>query len=332
MIEEKAIDFFSNLFMAGNTVNMEDVCSYAKRRLSDDQKLLLSNPFTMEEVELAIKHMGPLKALGSDGFPALFYQKFWRIVGKDVGNMILDVLNNNMDPSCLNHTLIALIPKVKCPEDFSQSWPISLCNVTMKIVTKSIANRLKLVLPDLISEQQSAFVPRRFITNNAIIAFEIFHYLTKKKKGIKGYFALKLHMTKAYDKMEWSFIKEVMENLNFPKSFSDLIMRCISTVSFSVLINGKQSLRFTPQRGLRQGDPLSPYIFILCAKIFSCLLERAEELNLIDGIKIVRNAPRLLICSLQMTVSYFPELTSIMLTLSLSLFKHMKEHQASRLI
>lgn len=202
----------------------------------------------------------------------------------------------------------------------------------MKIVTKTIANKLKLVLPDLISEQQNAFVPHRLITDNAIIAFEIFHYLKKKKKDIKGYFALKLDMTKAYDKIELSFINEVMNSMNFPKSFSDLIMRCISTVSFSVLINGKQSASFTPQRGLRQGNPLSPYIFILCAEIFSCLLEKAEELSLIEGIKIARNAPRLLTCFLQMIILSSLEPTLILLTLLLKSSKPMKELQVNRLI
>lgn len=95
-------------------------------------------------------------------------------------------------------------------------------------------------------------------------------------------------MSKTYDKMEWDFIEEVFKNMNFPVVIVELVMRCISSVSYSVLINGKPCFIFTPQRGLRQGDPLSPYIFILC---FSCLLEREKELNLIDGIKIARSAP-----------------------------------------
>lgn len=119
-----------------------------------------------------------------------------------------------------------------------------------------MANRLKMVLPELISEHQSAFVSHRLITDNTIIAFEIFHHLKKMKKGKKGFFALKLDMAKAYDKMKWSFIKEVMENMKFPEAFINLVMRCISTVSFSILINGKQGPSFNPQRGLGHENPL----------------------------------------------------------------------------
>lgn len=201
------------------------------------------------------------------------------------------MLNDKRDPAFLNHTLIALIPKTKSPEDFSFFRPIGLCNVTMKIVTKAIANRVKLILPNLISEIQSAFVPQRLITDNAIIAFEIFHFLKKKKKGKKGYFALKLDMKKAYDRMEWNFIREVLSNMHFPENLTDLIMRCISSVTYSILINEKASSVVTPQRGLRQWDPLSPYIFIMCAEVFSSMLERAEEIQLIEGIKIARKAP-----------------------------------------
>lgn len=98
-------------------------------------------------------------------------------------------------------------------------------------------------------------------------------------------------MSKAYDKMEWGFIEEVLKVINFPANFSELIMRCIRSVSYSVLINGVLGKIFLPQRGLRQGDTLSLYIFIPCAEVFSCLLEKAEELRLIEGVKVARTAP-----------------------------------------
>lgn len=91
--------------------------------------------------------------------------------------------------------------------------------------------------------------------------------------------------------MEWNFIEEVLRSMNFLATMIEFIMRCISSMTYSVLINGKQGLPFTPQRGLRQGDPLSLYIFILCAEVFSCLLEKAEELKLTDGIRIARTTP-----------------------------------------
>jgi len=107
----------------------------------------------------------------------------------------------------MNRTYIALIPKCKKPSSPKDFRPISLCNVVMKIVTKTIANRLNAILPDIIDEEQSAFVKGWLITDNALIAMECFHWMKKKKKGKKGKMALKLDMSKAYDRIEWSFVR-----------------------------------------------------------------------------------------------------------------------------
>lgn len=106
-----AKDFFSKLFSASSISNVEDVCSHIRRRLNSNQIALLSQLFSLEEVEGALKQLGPLKAPGSDGLPVLFFQKYWKIVGKEVTNLVLDVLNNKKSPKEINHTLIALIPK-----------------------------------------------------------------------------------------------------------------------------------------------------------------------------------------------------------------------------
>lgn len=116
--------------------------------------------------------MHPLKAPGPDGLPALFFQKYWHIVGREVQKLVLHVLNNNLEPDELNKTFIVLIPKGKNPSSPKDYRPISLCNVVMKIVTKVIANRVKKTLPDVIDMEQSAFVQGRLITDNALIAME----------------------------------------------------------------------------------------------------------------------------------------------------------------
>ena len=112
-----------------------------------------------------------------------------------------------------------------------------------------------------------------------------------RKKGHKGFFALKLDMSKAYDRVEWKFLEKIMIKLGLPMSLITLIMRCVNSVSYSILINGQPSPQFSPSRGLRQGDPLSPHLFLFYAEAFSSLIRKAETQNSIHGYKICRRAP-----------------------------------------
>lgn len=134
-------------------------------------------------MEETIFQMNTLKAPSPDGLPAMFFQKYWHIVGTGVKHMVLDVLNNNRYPRDLNTTHIALIPKYKNPATPKDFKPISLCNVVMKMVSNTIANRIKQILQDIIDEEQSGFVSGRLISDNALVALECFHWLKKKKKG-----------------------------------------------------------------------------------------------------------------------------------------------------
>lgn len=121
---------------------------------------------------------------------------------------------------------------------------------------------------------------------------ELLHFLNSHKNGQQGYVALKLDMSKAYDRVEWSFISYVMEKLGFPCEWIDLVNECISTASFSILINGEAIGNFSPSRGLRQGDPLSPYLFLLCMKGLSSMLCHARS-NCITGIAMSPSSPKI---------------------------------------
>lgn len=183
---------------------------------------------------------------------------------------------------------MALILKVNMPRKVDYR-PISLCNVIYRIIVKTIANRLKLFLNQVIFPNQNAFVPNRLITDNIIIGYECLHKIRLNKGKKQGLVALKLDITKAYDMVEWNFLKCTLEKMRFSLKFVELIMRCITTPSFSVLINGVAKGLIKPQRGLRQGCPLPAYLFLICAEVFTNLLTQAESQKQIHGIKFSKD-------------------------------------------
>jgi hypothetical protein len=154
------------------------------------------------EVATAMKQMVSLKALEPDGMPPVFYQSYWHVVDADVLAAVLSCLNSGKIPPSLNHTYVTLISKTKNLERVTKYKPISLCNVMYKLISKVFANHLKKVLPTVISETQSAFILGRLITDNVLIAFEILHHMHNQRSGKLGSMALKLDMSKAYDRVE----------------------------------------------------------------------------------------------------------------------------------
>ncbi|KAL0458086.1 UNVERIFIED_CONTAM: putative aspartic proteinase GIP2 [Sesamum latifolium] len=200
----------------------------------------LLKPYTPKEITAAITHMAPLKSLGPDGMPPIFFHKYWHIVKGDVFKCVFNILNDRvLDPS-LNSTHITLIPKCNKSELLTQFCPISLCNVVMRITTKCIANRLKPLLDRIISPVQSAFIPGRLITDNVLIAFEINHFLKNKSWGKLGHMALKLDISKAYDKVEWSFLRKPSQlhlDLGFYLSWYDCARHYKSSSYQPVLFN-----------------------------------------------------------------------------------------------
>uniref|UniRef100_A0A803NHZ9 Reverse transcriptase domain-containing protein n=1 Tax=Cannabis sativa TaxID=3483 RepID=A0A803NHZ9_CANSA len=210
---------------------------------------------------------------------------------KSYGSPGLDVLNDGGDPSSFNQTVITLIPKVKKPNSMTQLRPISLSNVLYKLVSKSIVLWLKPYLGIAISDSQSAFLSSRLITDNVLIVFELLHSLKHLKKGKEGYATMKLDMSKAFDRVEWYFLQSMMLAMGFDASVVDLILRCITSVSYSFLINGIVKGKVIPSCGIRQGDPLLPYLFIICAEGLSRLFQADETRGNLHGLKVLRGAP-----------------------------------------
>ncbi|CAB4316864.1 unnamed protein product [Prunus armeniaca] len=260
------VEFFTNLFTLDMGVADVEVFSAVQARVSSRSYHNLLLPYSRDEIEVALNSIGPTKAPGPDGMPALFYQKYWSIVGPE-------------------------IPKVHSPTRVSEYRPISLCNVLYKIISKTLANRLKKVLPEVISEFQSAFIPNRMILDNVLAAFETVHCLKRRGKTGKKKLILKLDMAKAYGRVEWQFLEQMLRTMGFPIRFIQLIMGCVTTVSYSLLIQGRPFGRIIPSRGLRQGDPISPYLFLIVAEAFSALLQQAERDSRLHGVSIAPSAP-----------------------------------------
>ena len=173
----------------------------------------LEQPFTAKEIADALAQIYPTKALGLDGFPAAFFQKHWSSVKEGVVKTCLHILNEGGNPAPINHTYIALIPKVHKLRRVNEFRLISLCNVIYRIIAKIMANRLKHILNDHISPTQSAFVPNRLIIDNIIIGYECLNKIRQSRSKRKGLVALKLDINKVYDRVEWSFVKCTMQKL-----------------------------------------------------------------------------------------------------------------------
>lgn len=179
---------------------------------------------------------------------------------KNIGHQ----LAKNASLTRVNDTFIAFIPKVKFSQKVGKLRPISLCNVIYKLVAKVLANRLKGILSTIISLTQSAFVSSRFRTDNILIAYEALHSLTNKCHGSHRFIAIKLDMSKIYDRVKREFLKAVMIQMGFNFQWIKLVMECVTIVSYSLLINGEPQPNFKPTTGIRQHDSLSPYLFIMC--------------------------------------------------------------------
>ncbi|CAM8888420.1 unnamed protein product [Rhodiola kirilowii] len=287
-------DYFLGLFRAQEVLSedfWEDVLNIVPKKVTTEMNRRLQEPYTVAEIRAALFQMHPTKAPGIDGFSALFYQSFWSSIKDDLCNDILSFLNEGVFDPTLNDTVIILVPKQKDPCGVGDYRPISLCTVLMKIITKVLANRLKSCLPEIISPSQTAFIQGRLISDNILIAHEVANVIKCKGRGLTGYLSLKIDMSKAFDRIEWTFMERMLLKLGFNHVWVNRVMTCVKTVSYRVKANGKMSRPIVPGRGLRQGDPISPYLFIICQEWLSLKLFKEQDVNRLRGIRVSRGFP-----------------------------------------
>ncbi|XP_010463260.1 PREDICTED: uncharacterized protein LOC104743929 [Camelina sativa] len=279
-IQSLVVDFYENLL--GNqtqltTASVLEIADLLPQRCSPAAIQTLSTHVTPEEIRSVVFSLSKNKAPGPDGFCVEFLTSQWDTVGNSVVEAVLEFFNTGKMLKQWNATILTLVPKIPNAQRITQFRPIACCNTLYKIASKILANRLKKVLPDLISNSQSAFIQGRLLVENVLLAIELVQGFNQKNISPRG--MLKIDLMKAFDSVHWGFLINTLTAMGFPARFISLIDQCISTTSFSACINGELCGYFRGARGLRQGDPLSPYLFVLAMEVFSQLLTQHFSAN-----------------------------------------------------
>eukprot|EP00253_Pinus_taeda_P029767 PITA_29767 len=223
----------------------------------------LKEAISLQEVEAAVNHLKAGKAPGPDGFTSNFFQHFWDLVKWEVWQVVEESRTLRWMYPRMNATFLALIPKAEESNTPEKYRPIALCNIIYKIVSKVVASRLKPMLPLIISPEQFGYVEGRHITDGIILTREIIHSLKQSKQpGM----LLKIDLSKAFDSISWDYLQKILKAFGFSPSWVRWISNLISSSFFSILINSIPSPTFRPSRGIRQGDPLSPFLFVILAE------------------------------------------------------------------
>eukprot|EP00253_Pinus_taeda_P032094 PITA_32094 len=268
-----------------NLEQSSDMIDMVPSLITVEMNHLLEAKFTKNEVKDALFDMDLDKAPGLDGFTARFLQSCWQIVEKYLYKMVIKSQACQKIRGDTNSTFLALIPKEKGANTFNRFRPISLCNIGYKLITKVISNRLKLILPKVIPESQGGFIQGRQIVDNYMLVQEAIHSsMSRKEKGM----VVKLDLANAFDRFKDSFLLKVLHKFGFGENFINWLRACISEPWIAPLVNDRAAYFFKAMRGLRQGCPLSPLLFVLQASILSFYLDKKMMDQEIVGLCIAR--------------------------------------------
>eukprot|EP00253_Pinus_taeda_P011233 PITA_11233 len=285
-IEKEFRDYFPEALKeqpGSREAAIKSVTQHVPKIIIDDQNQNLLKPVTMQEVKEAMAQLKDGKAPGPDGFTSNFFHEFRDLISSEVWDLVEESRSMHWVLPSLNSTFIALVPKGEEANTPNKFQPIVLYNVIYKRISKVVANRLKPLLPLLILPEQTGYVEGRQIMDGIILSNEVIHSLKiLKKPGM----IMKLDPSKAFDKLSWEYIQQMLLAFGFSATWTRWIMNLISSPCFSVLLNASLSMPFHPSRGIRQGDPLSLFIFILMAEGLSGLLHHAVSSNAVKGLAL----------------------------------------------
>ena len=275
-------EYFVKHFNSSQVVRIKD-WSCNIRSLNMSSSIQLERSFSENEVWNVINRSDGNKAPGPDGFNMHFFKTYWSLIKADVMRIFEQFFESGSFDKRLNASFIALILKCTSALGLNEFRPISLVGCIYKILAKVLANRLRDVIDKVIGPNQFSFIKGRQILDCSLVANEVIDEIEKKRTG--G-LIFKVDFEKAYDSVDWSFMDSIMAKMGFGVRWRKWINACVSTASLSVLINGTPSRQFRATRGIRQGCPLSPFLFNIVAEALSSLIYSAVSSNLFKGIKV----------------------------------------------
>jgi hypothetical protein len=285
-LKKEATYFFELLFKSNYELNMPAKVSTASlfsSYVTASEAAGLYNPVTLTELKNNLSLLKKEKSPGPDGWTVEFFSHFFDLVGSDLLLMVEDARIKGKISSSLNSTFLVLIPKKDNPSSFNDFRPISLCNLVYKLISKVISTQIKPVLERCLSSEQLGFLKGRRIHDAIGVARECIHSIFQKKQKA---LVMKIDLKHAFDSIDWDFLRLILLSVGFGIKFTDWIMSCISSANLSVLINGEASRFFKSERGLLQGCPLSPYLFILVLEGPSLHLSKNVVEHHITSIKV----------------------------------------------
>jgi hypothetical protein len=279
---EYVTKFYKHLFgePETNQFSIEEDIRDDIPQVSAMENEVLTCHFSEEEIKNVVFQMESNKAPGPDGFPAEFYQYFWETIKSDLLALFEDFHKGNLQLHSLNFGIITLVPKTDAIK-IQNYRPICLLNVSFKILTKVLTNRIALLANKIIRPSQTAFVPGRYILEGVVTLHETLHELHRKNKdGI----ILKLDFEKAYDKIRWPFLQQVLRMKGFSDVWCSWIQKVVSKGSVAVKVNDEYGDYFQTKKGVRQGDPLSPILFNIVVDMLAILINRAKDREHFQGV------------------------------------------------